>query len=82
MKRFPNTALALKAYDAVDHEREELYRKAKSPTSFGKWSRRVAADVKAVQLAFWNDTSRSNSRENCLRTPVGVIRALVRSMGP
>lgn len=77
-KRFPNTAIALKQYDATEHEREELYRKARSNSGFGKWSRRVARDVKAVQLAFWNDTAGLNSKDTCLITPLSFLRKLVK----
>lgn len=76
-KRFPNTAIALKQYDATEHEREELYRKARSNSGVIKWSRRAARDLKAVQNAFFNDTSRFNARDACLRTPISFMRKLV-----
>lgn len=77
MKRFPNTAIALRQYDATEHEREELYRKARSNSGVNKWSRRAARDMRAVQLAFYNDTARLNSKETCLITPLSFMRRLV-----
>lgn len=73
-KRFPNTAIALKQYDATEREREELYRKARSNSGVNKWSRRVARDVKAVQRALFNDTSRVNTLENCYHVPISDMR--------
>lgn len=77
-KNFPNAAIALKAYDATEHEREELYRKARSDSGFHKWSRRCARDVKAVQLALWNDTSRINTKDGCFHVPISDIRDWVK----
>lgn len=75
--RFPNLTIALRQYDATEHEREDLYDRARSNSGFNKWSRRCARDLKAVQLAFWNDTSRLNSKETCLITPLSFLRRLV-----
>lgn len=76
-KLFPNCAIALKLYDAGEAEREELYRKARSDSGFNKWSRRCSNDVKAVQRALYNDTSRVNTLDNCYHVPVSDIREWV-----
>lgn len=72
--RFPNTVVALRLYDATEPEREELYRKARSTSGVNKWSRRAARDLRAVQLAFWNDTANLNSKEKCFRVPLSDLR--------
>lgn len=80
--QFPNTAKALKRYDAAKVDRDRTFDQADTDE---KVADAIKADLDAehrVQDAFWEDTKDINSQDHCRVAAISFLRALVKHFGP
>jgi hypothetical protein len=75
-----HTRAALATYDASRPERDALWNDVKDAATFMAAQNRAAADAKAVQAAFFQDTKGYNREEDCAHMTVPMIRGMIMRM--